>query len=301
MSRFNPAQPLTALKFDAGSRESTVITMPAVGDATQGDYIMMYNAAGTSLAAFIDIDSDGTSPTGALYVASDSQATLAYKNAVNETYVVTIPATASATQADYFMIYDEAGNSTAVFLDIDAAGTVPTGALYVASDNQITGGIATGDTSAQAATKVYTALNGNVTNVSFTDNLDGTITIALDNTGPATAAAVPKSADDSTAGSITIGTITSGVLATTAIAGGALLAATSLTDVTFTDNGDATVTMGVDNIGNATDPVPKDADDSGVGSITVSATDGSSAAGYEGYPSPGSSPADLLINPATIS
>jgi hypothetical protein len=300
MSKFLPNQAMTALKYTKGTRESNTITLPAVGDATQGDYVMLYNAAGVSKAIYIDIDSDGTAPTGALYVASGSQGSLAYKNAVNETYVVTIPATASATQADYFMIYDEAGNSTAVWLDIDAAGTVPTGALYVASDSQITGGIATGDTSAQAATKVYTALNGNVTNVSFTDNLDGTITVALDNTGAATADALPKDADDSGAGSITIGTITKGVLATTAIAAGALLAsAGSLTDTTFTDVGDGTVTFAASDIGNATNCVPKLADDSTAGSITVDATDGAVASFP--YENPSESPTSRKVNPDTVS
>lgn len=301
MSRFKASQSINVLSYDPGSTESNTITMPAVAAATQGDYVNIYNAAGTSLAAWIDIDADGTAPTGALYVASDNQAIISYVNDVAETYVVTIPATASVTQADYFMIYDEAGNSTAVWLDIDAAGTVPTGALYVGSDGQITGGIATGDTSAQAATKVYTALNGNVTNVSFTDNLDGTITVLLDNAGPASADAVPKNADDSAAGSVTVGTITSGVTATTAIAGGALLAAETLTDVTFTDNGDGTVSVAVDDIGNATDAIPKDENDAGAGSITVLAVDGSAKSGFENYPAGSGSPGDISIEPSTVS
>lgn len=299
MSKFLPNQSVEALKYTFGTRESTTITLPAVGSATQGDYIIAYNAAGTSQAIYIDIDSDGTAPTGTLYTGAGSSTSIAYKNAVQETYAVTFPATAGATQGDYFMIYDDAGNSTAVWLDIDANGTAPTGALYTASDSQIEVDIATGDTAAQVGTKAYTALNGNVTDVSFVDNLDGSVTVTLDNASPATDA-VPKNADDSGAGSITVGTITDGVTATTAIAGGALLAAAgSLTDATFTDNGDGTVTFAASDTGDASDVTPKNADDSGAGSIVVSATDGSSQSFP--YENPGDSPTTRLVNPSTVS
>lgn len=300
MSQFRANQSVAALKRVDGTRESTVITMPAVGDATQSDYIIATNAAGTTTAVYVDIDADGTAPTGALYTAAGSKTSVAYKNAVQETYVVTFPATAGATQADYFMIYDEAGNSTAVNLDIDADTTVPTGALYVGSDSQIEVDIATGDTAAQVCTKAYTALNGNVTNVSFTDNLDGTLTVTLDNAGPASADAVPKNADDSGAGSISVGTITAGVVATTAIAGGALLASATIAGATMTDNGDGTVTIVNDDVGNATDVTPKNADDSGAGSISVSATDGAAEKNYR-YKTPASSPADFTNEPSLIS
>ena len=300
MSKFIPSQAVGVLKYTAGTRESNTITMPAVGAATQGDYVICYNAAGTSQAIYIDIDADGTAPTGALYVGADVQSSMPYVNDVQETYIATIPATAAAAQADYFMIYDEAGNSTAVWLDIDAAGTVPTGALYVGSDSQIEVDIATGDSAAQAGTKVYNAINGNVTDVSFTDNSDGTITVLLDNAAPASAASVPKNADDSTAGSIIIGTITVGVTATTAIAGGGLLAAAgNLTDATFTDNGDATVTYQSSDVGDSTDCIPKDDDDAGAGSITVLAVDGAD----ESFPyeSPGDSPTARQVTPDVVS
>lgn len=300
MSRFKGSQSVSALSFGAGTRESNTVTMPAVGDATQGDYVNIYNAAGNYVSAFIDIDSDGTAPTGALYLASDEQATLAYKNAVQETYVLTFPATAAAAQGDYVMIYDDAGNSTAVWFDIDADGTAPTGALYAASDAQIEVDITTGLTATQVAGAVHTAISGVISDITFTDNSNGTITVLLDNAGPATDPAL-KNADDSGAGSITAGTVTHGVLATTAIAGGALLAAISATDISFVDNGDATVTVGIDDIGNATNASVKSSDDSGAGSILVSATDGAAKAGFENYPAPGSSPADITIEPSTVS
>jgi hypothetical protein len=301
MSRFRPDQNMSVLSYDAGSRESNTITMPAVGDATQGDYVTVYNAAGTSLSAFIDIDSDGTAPTGALYVASDEQATLAYKNAVQETYVLTFPATAAATQADYIMIYSLTGASTAVNLDIDADTTLPTGALYVGSDDQIEVDIITGGTAAQNATLAFTALDGNVTGVDFTDNLDGTLTVTVGPSGAAPSNPVTKNADDSTVGSIGVGTVTKGVLATLATMGADLLAAVSFTDVTFTAGTLGTVAVAISDIGNASDAVPKSANDSGAGSITVLAVDGSAKSGFENYPTPASSPTAYTLSPSTVS
>jgi hypothetical protein len=299
MSKFLPGQTVGALDYEAGTRESNTITMPAVGGATQGDYVILYNAAGVSKAVYIDIDGDGTAPTGALYVGADSKTSVAYYNAVQESYTLTFANTAGTTQGDYVIIYNDAGTSYAVWFDIDAAGTEPNGAAYTATDNQIEVDITTGQTATQVATAFYNAVNGNVTDVSFTDGLDGTVDVQLDNAGDATDATASNEAEDG-AGSITVGTITDGVTATTAIAGGALLAAiTDLTDTTLTDNGDGTVTFAASDVGNATNAVPKDDDDAGAGSITVSATDGS----VESFPyeSPGDSPTARKVNPDSVS
>jgi len=299
MSRFKPSQKVEDLKYTSGTRESVVITMPAVAGATQGDYVVITNPNGTSQAVYIDIDADGTEPTGALYVAADSSANAAYKNAVQESYTLTCPDTASATQGDYFIVYDDSGNSTAIWLDIDADGTEPAGSGYTATDAQIEVDIATGDTATQVAGKVHTAISGVISDITFTDNTDGTIGVQLDNPGDATDASVSNAAEDG-AGSFSLGTITDGVLATTAIAGGALLqAAISLTDATAVDNGDGTVTVIFSDIGNATDAAVKNADDSGAGSISASVTDGAS----ESFPyvDPGDSPTDIKIEPDTVS
>jgi hypothetical protein len=295
MSKFLPNQSVSDLKSSPGTRETNVITMPAVGDATQGDYVICYNAAGVSKAFYIDIDSDGTEPTGTLYVAATTKTALAYKNAVQETFVLTCPAMASATQGDFFVVYDDAGNSTAVWLDIDADGTEPAGTLYTATDAQIEVNIATGDNATAVAGKVHTAISGNISDITFTDNSNGTITVLLDNAGPATNA-FRKNADEDGNGSFTVGTITKGVLAITAETGGALLAAaTPLTDTTFTDNADGTVTFAASDIGNATNAVPKNTNDAGAGSITVSATDGTVA--KFPYESPGDSPTTRKVTP----
>ena len=51
-----------------------IITLPAVSAAAQGDYIVLSNTNGETLAAWIDIDADGTEPTGVKYTGADYQA-----------------------------------------------------------------------------------------------------------------------------------------------------------------------------------------------------------------------------------
>ena len=126
-----------------------------------------------------------------------------------ESYTLTLPATSAATQSDYVNIYDAAGTHYAIWLDIDADGTAPTGALYVAADTKIEVDIVGGGTAAQNGTLFYNAVNGVIADVSFVDNEDGTVDVTLDDVEDATDA-VPKNADDSGAGSVTVGTITDG-------------------------------------------------------------------------------------------
>lgn len=78
--------------------------------------------------------------------------------ATPEVFTWTSPTFAASAQADYMHVTAWDGTTFAVWLDKDAAGTAPTGALYVASDVQIEVDIVTGDTAAQVATKVRAAL-----------------------------------------------------------------------------------------------------------------------------------------------
>ncbi len=131
---------------------------------------------------------------------------------VFEVQSVVCPATAGATQADYFVIEDTAGTQFAVWLDIDDAGVAPAGAAYVASDFQIEVNIATGDTAAQVAGKVKTAMEADVNfqditisinsaTLSFTQNLPGNV-----------AAPTRHDAADLGNGSFVVATVTGGVL-----------------------------------------------------------------------------------------
>lgn len=146
-------------------------------------------------------------------VGSEAQAT-SVKKAVTqgtaEITDVTFPATAGATQADYvhFTAYD--GTKYAVWLDLNAAGTVPTGALYVAADVKIKVGIVTGDTAAQVATKAKAAIS-TLMDSDFTVSAPATATITFTQLlGGAVADVAPKSANDGGAGSITTSTTTAG-------------------------------------------------------------------------------------------
>ena len=124
---------------------------------------------------------------------------------------ITIPATASATQADYVVLTNSAGLKVACWLDINAAGTAPTGAAYVAATVKLKISIVTGGTSAANATIFATALDAIAWSnpVKITDNGNGTVTISQ-LIGASVAAAVPKNANDSGAGSITATTNTTG-------------------------------------------------------------------------------------------
>ena len=66
----------TTAAIDAGTQgtaEATVVTIPATSGATQGDYFTMTNKAGVTFAIWLDIDSDGTVPSGDDFLATDYQ------------------------------------------------------------------------------------------------------------------------------------------------------------------------------------------------------------------------------------
>jgi len=57
-----------------GVAQVDTVSFPDTADTTQGDYVLLSNAlTGETAAVWLDIDEDGTEPTGALYVASDYQ------------------------------------------------------------------------------------------------------------------------------------------------------------------------------------------------------------------------------------
>lgn len=122
-----------------------------------------------------------------------------------EVTTVTCPATADATQADYFYFEMQDGTDFAVWLDIDDNGTTPTGAVYTGATNKVEVDIATGDEAADVAGKVKTAIeaDGSWADVTIVDNNDGTLTFTQDNIG-ATVDAEPQSADDSGDGSFDV-------------------------------------------------------------------------------------------------
>lgn len=139
-----------------------------------------------------------------------SKVTVSADAGAYEVATLTADTGANSVQADFFVITNVAGTTYGVWLDIDANGTAPDGAIYVATDNKIEVDITSSDTAAQVGTKIYTAINGNVTNVSFVDNLDGTITITQTKIGVVADLAVYDETEGGSS-SLTAATNTSGV------------------------------------------------------------------------------------------
>ncbi len=110
-----------------------------------------------------------------------------------------VPDTASATQADYIVISAPSGAKAAVWLDIDGAGTVPTGAAYVAAGTKIKASITTGDSAVTNGAVIAAALSG-ILGYTSMDNGDGTVTITETLYG-STVAPARHNADDSGNGS----------------------------------------------------------------------------------------------------
>ncbi len=122
---------------------------------------------------------------------------------------VTAPAVAAAAQGDYFVVSNQAGDTVAVWLDIDAAGVAPTGAAYVAADDQVEVDVITGDTATQVAGKIVAAMAATLVDVTILDNADGTIDFTSDLLGNVTALARHNTGDTGN-GSFVIATQTGG-------------------------------------------------------------------------------------------
>jgi len=120
-----------------------------------------------------------------------------------ETVTITFPSGGAAAQADFFTFGNQAGTDFAVNLDIDANGTVPTAVQYTGASIKIEADIASGDTNIQVAAKVVAAIGVSFTDVTITDNFDGTVDFDQDIIGTTTDP-IPLNANASGAGSISV-------------------------------------------------------------------------------------------------
>lgn len=298
---YNPNQKVEKLRTDGGKTESWVVTCPAVAAMAQGDYIKLPTANKT-FAVWLDKDNAATG--------------------VFETTTVSIPATVGVTQSDYFHILNKVGTKFAIWLDIDVNGTVPTGALYVASNTKIKAGIATGGSAIVNAAAVVAAIGSSLTGITVLNNLNGTITFTCNVAGVVTNA-LPKNADDSGVGSIGVTVDAQGVepvlptgaiylacdykveanVATgdnaSAVAGKIYTVLTSNADfvrlMDVSNTGSGTLTIIQRQSGNVTDPTPKSYDDAGAGSILFAKTDGTALINVQA-----SSPASFVNEPTLI-
>jgi len=138
---------------------------------------------------------------------------------VNEE-TITLPTTAGAAQADYVVLTNWNGETAAVWLDIDAAGTVPTGVKYTGADHQSKVSIITDGTAAQNGTLFYNALMVRSTlqnwtqYVTIVDNENGTVTITQTQAAVVDAADPEDLGSTGGAGSITASTDAAGLTGT---------------------------------------------------------------------------------------
>lgn len=121
---------------------------------------------------------------------------------------VTAPAVAGATQGDFIIIYNQAGQSEALWLDIDADGTAPTADAFTATDVQTKVSVATGDDAQTVASAIVAAAT--IADVTFGTPVAGVFTVTQDIYG-ACADAVPLNEDGSGSGSIAVTVVTDGL------------------------------------------------------------------------------------------
>lgn len=127
-----------------------------------------------------------------------------------EVSTVTFLSGAATAQGDYFTFANKAGATFAVWIDIDANGTPPSGAAYTAATTKISAGIASTDTALQAVVKIASAIGANFTNVTVLNNLNGSITFTQNLIG-VTTDPVPHNTGDTGAGTIVVLVNTQGV------------------------------------------------------------------------------------------
>lgn len=124
---------------------------------------------------------------------------------------LTIPSTAAASQGDYVVLTNAYGAKIAAWLDINANGTAPTGAAYVAATTKLKISIVTGGTAIANAAIFATTLDATAwaNSATIVNNADGTVTVTQV-IGATVAAADPHNTGDTGIGSITHTILTAG-------------------------------------------------------------------------------------------
>lgn len=124
-----------------------------------------------------------------------------------EVQTITCPAGSGVTQGDFVIITDFEGTETAVWLDLDADGTEPNGALYAATDAQIEVDVASADTDEEVATAFGAAI---AALAGFTVAVDGAVVTITSTIKGDIDAAVPHDEPETGAGSLVVAEVTAG-------------------------------------------------------------------------------------------
>ena len=256
--------------------EVQTLTFPDKATAANGDYIVVENAAGTKFAVAL------TKP-------------------VAEVQTLTYADKAGTTDGDFLIVEDAAGIKYALAADTTGgAATTPAGPLWTAADHKALVNISGATDAASVAALMeigWNALTGFTAAITTDDTAaNGTMTLTQVNKGPVTDP-VPKNATEAGAGSMAGAQSTAGVAAQTptgaawtaatykgladisgdttaaqvaARAETALNALTGFTTSITSDDTAANGTMLLTQVtyGPTTNPVPKDYNDAGAGTIT---------------------------------
>lgn len=256
------------------------LAIPATASATQGDYVIMTNWNGETLAAWLDIDADGTAPTGTLFVGADytvkvpivtdgtaEENAALFVAAINNdgntydvwTHYATI---ADATGGDVTVTQTRAGDvDAAVPKDDDDAGA---GSITVTATQDGVDGVAEVQTITFPA--FASATQGDFIILTNYKNETLAVWLNLDGDDTEPSGTLYVATDYQAQVDISTGD-TAGEVGTLAYA--AILAATDWSDyVTLVDGEDGTVEITQKEEGVVDDAVPKDAAEVVVGSIT---------------------------------
>lgn len=130
---------------------------------------------------------------------------------------ITIPATAGVAQGDYVVIKNALSQKTAaVWFDIDANGTAPTGVKYTGADYKIKVSVVTGGLAPANALLFKAAIEASTvfaSELTLVDNGDGTTTLTQKYSGEV-AASDPENTGSTGAGFIGVATVQAGTAGT---------------------------------------------------------------------------------------
>lgn len=115
--------------------------------------------------------------------------------------LVTLPAVASITQADYIHFQPAIGGTCAIYMNIDSNNTPPTGAIYVAANATGHADISTGGSADAVKTAFISAVNGASAGLVAESYATG-IARVYTQYSAGTLTVTPKNADDTGAGSL---------------------------------------------------------------------------------------------------
>ena len=128
-----------------------------------------------------------------------------------EGFTITCPSGGAAAQGDYVSMSEPDGDDYAIWLDIDAAGTAPTGAIYVAANRQVEVDIGSGDADTDVAAAVKAAMEADGSFNEYELSVASNVITAVAVSPKSVTDAAPHSENDGGAGSFAVSVVQQGV------------------------------------------------------------------------------------------